>query len=45
MKIKYFEYLKKKFLSIFASKKHNSESKLKTETNDKDKRDDIYPLW
>ena len=45
MKIKYFEHLKKKFLSIFACKKYNPESKLKIETNDKDKRDDIYPLW
>ena len=44
MKIGYIRcirYIKKKIQSIFISKK----SQPKTKNNEKDKRDDIYPLW
>ena len=39
--IRYIRYLKEKIQSIFISKKPQPKSK----NNEKDKRDDIYPLW
>ena len=45
MNIKYLKYLKVKILKNFTRWMPNPKYGYKTKKEEKDKRDDIYPLW